>query len=460
MHASQRLVPFLPVLLVLGLPCRATASEDTKPGSANLIGVAKIDITPDTPIRMYGYAARKTESAGVAGRLSAKALAISSNDSQGLAVLLCVDCGAVPDHLRETVYQRVSQETPIAAERFVLGNSHCHSGPDLDAIDSTEGEQHQHLARYAGQLTDRLVQVVEQAIANRQPARLEMARGSVGFAANRRVLTDGNWSGFGAVLDAPAERELAVLKVVGEDGKILALLANYACHNTTLRGDFQQIHGDWAGCAQQCIEADHPGTISLITIGCGADSDPYPHGTVELCERHGRALADEVHRLLAGPWTPITPTISAQRRTLEIPWRENPDLDAAREAARSSYAVSAALKKFDHGTAPTEPYPYEIVTWTFADELAMVFLSHEVVVDYALRLKNEFDPGRLWITAYTHDVDTYIVSPRLIEEGGYEANNSLSALVTLGQPAQLDPPMLERIVSAVRDMLPKTFRTR
>ena len=31
-----------------------------------LVGVAKVDITPDYPVRLTGYASRKTESQGVA----------------------------------------------------------------------------------------------------------------------------------------------------------------------------------------------------------------------------------------------------------------------------------------------------------------------------------------------------------------------------------------------------------
>ena len=89
----------------------------------------------------------------------------------------------------------------------------------------------------------------------------------------------------------------------------------------------------------------------------------------------------------------------------------------------------------------------------------MVFLSDEVVVDYALRMKRELDGSRLWITAYTNDVSTYIVSGRLIEEGGYEVRNSLSNAITYGQPDQLEPPMEDRIVHRVRDLLPEGFRS-
>jgi hypothetical protein len=423
-----------------------------------MIGVASVDITPDTPIRMYGYASRTTESQGVAGPLRAKALAIGGNEDEGPAILLTVDCGAVPASIRKAVYQRLNEKMRLVPERFVLCNSHCHSGPNLDGMESMQGKEREHLARYAEQLTTRLVQVVEQALENRQPARLALARGRVGFAMNRRVLTDGKWSGFGAVPEAPVDHEVAVLKVTGDDGRLLAMWANYACHNTTLRGDFLRIHGDWAACAQQYLEADQPGATALISIGCGADSDPCPHGTVELCEQHGRELADEVDRLLSGPWTSITPTLTARKKELVVPYQPNPDMTVARQAAEKSYPVKALLGKLDAGADLPPPPTYEVVTWAFADDLAMVFLSHEVVVDYALRLRQEFDPQRLWISAYANDVDTYIVSPRLIQEGGYESYNSLSALVTFGQPEKLDPPLMERIVVMVKEMLPETFR--
>jgi hypothetical protein len=405
---------------------------------------------------MYGYAARKTESEGVAGRLKATAMAIGDDAGEGPAVLLTVDCGSVPSDLRETVFQRVAETARIAPERFVLCNAHNHSGPNLKGMGSIEGAERDRLARYAELLTDRLTGVVKEALGNRQPARLELARGAVGFAGNRRVLTDGKWSGFGCVPDAPVDHELAVLKV-SRDGRVVALVANYACHNTTLRGNFTQIHGDWAGCAQECIESDQPGVLAMITIGCGADADPCPHGTVALCEQHGRALADEVSRLLAGPWIPIRPVLAARSTVLAIPYAKAPDPEAARGAAGASSAPRAPRDKLEkEGRAPRSR-AYPIVVWTFGDDLAMVFLSNEVVVDYALRLKRELDASRLWVTAYANEVSGYVVSKRLIAEGGYEPRNSLSSQVTFGRPETLEPAMEDRIIERVKGLLPQGF---
>jgi hypothetical protein len=326
-------------------------------------------------------------------------------------------------------------------------------------MNSISGEEHQHLAQYAKELTRRLEQVVVQALAARKPGRLSRTQGSVGFAANRRVLKNGKWAGFGAVPGAPVDHCLPLLRATDAQGKLLALVVNYACHNTTLRGNFKQIHGDWAACSQECIESDHPGAVALVTIGCGADADPGPHGTVKLCEQHGRALADEVKRLLTGPFQPVETKLVARLMPLEIPYDQPPPLEELEQLAKKSYPAARLLKLLQGGGKAPVSANYPIATWVFGNDLAMVFLSSEVVVDYALRLKREFDGKRLWINAYSNDVSGYVVSKRLIKEGGYEVNNSYSSMVSYGHPERLQPDMEDRIVERVGLLLPASFRS-
>ena len=405
---------------------------------------------------MYGYGSRKIESEGIAGRLFARALALGSDQEQGPALLLCVENGHVPVKLRDEVYHRLRTTIDIKPERFVLANSHTHAGPDISGYDSLPPEHQPHIAQYMTLLTDRLERVAREALAARMPARLAWAQGKVGFAANRRVLQDGKWKGFGAVPDAPADHSLPVLRVTDASGKLLAVVINYACHCTTLRGNFKQIHGDWAGSAQRFLEAEHPGAKALICIGCGADADPCPHGTAELCDQHGRALADEVNRLLAGPMTPIQPRLITRRIVLQMPYRTPPDPAELEKRAKRSWNLEDLLKRLRAGES-FPPLQYPITTWTFGSQLAMVFLTGEVVVDYSLRLKRELDGSRLWITAYAHDVPCYVVSQRILQEGGYEERNSISSRISFGQPQTVQPPIEDRICKAVHGLLPKQF---
>jgi hypothetical protein len=453
----RRLVVVMVVTAVTGWPRAGDGGAPAAVPELVPVGVAKVDITPGTPVRMYGYGARKTESEGVAGRLHAAALAIGGDEGHGAAVLLTVDCGAVPDDMRQELLRRVQAKTGLRPERFMLCNAHIHSGPDLKGMKELEGEQREHLVQYARQITDRLTEVVQQALAARRPGRLAWTQGKVGFAANRRVLKDGKWTGFGAVPEGAVDHSLPVLRVTDAAGRLLAVVVNYACHNTTLRGNFRQIHADWAGCAQEFIEADQPGAVALVTLGCGADADPCPHGTVELCQRHGRALADEVKRLLVGQFQPLNPRLSANLVQLQVPYAPAPSIEQLRQAAPKSYPLQGLLRRLERGEQPPTAEPYTIAVWAFGDDLAMVFLSHEVVVDYALRMKRQFHGQRLWINAYCHDVSGYIASDRLLREGGYEVNNSLSARVTYGRPEQLRPSLEERIVEQVRAALPAVY---
>ena len=71
-----------------------------------IVGVAKVDITPDYAIRLTGYGFRRAESEGVAQHLWAKALAIGS-DADGPALLLTVDNCGIPDSMRAELLKRL-----------------------------------------------------------------------------------------------------------------------------------------------------------------------------------------------------------------------------------------------------------------------------------------------------------------------------------------------------------------
>ncbi|MFV1968912.1 MAG: neutral/alkaline non-lysosomal ceramidase N-terminal domain-containing protein, partial [Pirellulaceae bacterium] len=244
------------------------------------IGVARMDVTPNHPVRLVGYANRKDESEGVAGRLWAKAMAIGSDQGDGPAILLTVDNCGVPDNVTEEVARRLAEKADIRRERLMVCSSHTHTGPWLEGFlpwhySEPVPESHkEHIRRYTRTLTDAMVQVALDALAARQPGQLSWAQGTVGFAVNRRVIKDGKWAGFGVSPEGPVDHSLPVLCPSDAQGKLKAVVVNYACHCTTLTGRHNEVHGDWAGLAQQFMEQQHPDVVAMITIGCGADANP------------------------------------------------------------------------------------------------------------------------------------------------------------------------------------------
>ena len=406
-------------------------------------GAAKVDITPDYPVRLSGYGSRKTEFEGVEQHIFAKALALRAGDGP-MAVVLTVDNCGVPD------------------ERVALCSSHTHCAPMLGGVLSTlfgadiPDDQAERIMRYTRETTDKLEQVALSAIEKMKPCDIAWMNGEVGFALNRRKPTPTGYTN-SPYPDGPTDHALPVLRVTSADGKIVAVFAGYACHCTTT--SFNRIHGDWAGVAQEQIEKAFPGAVALTALGCGGDQNPYPRGTYELVNQHGGTLATEAQRVVKGNMQPLAPALACAMKRFTLPFDTLPTREEfeKRVAAKggNAYHAKKQLERLDRGEKLMTELPYSVQTWSFGNELAMVFLPGEVVVDYSLRLKRECDGKKLWVNAYSNDVPCYIPSRRVWEEGGYEA---ASAMLYYDRPTRLAPQVEELIIGAVREILPAPFQ--
>jgi hypothetical protein len=102
------------------------------------------------------------------------------------------------------------------------------------------------------------------------------------------------------------------------------------------------------------------------------------------------------------------------------------------------------LDKIENDGSLSQTYPYPVGGWKLGD-VRWVFLGGEVVVDYALRLKDKL-PGNVWVTGYANDVTAYIPSRRVLGEGGY---GGAASMVCYGLPTTWAPTIEEAIVREV-----------
>src|SRR5688572_8959668 len=107
------------ILVLMGFVVTASAAP-----RAELIGVgvAKVDITPDYPVRMQGYAVRKKEATNAAQRIWAKALAIGNKEP---ALFLTVDNCGIQGTMVDDLAKRL-QKDGVKPERITLCSSHTH----------------------------------------------------------------------------------------------------------------------------------------------------------------------------------------------------------------------------------------------------------------------------------------------------------------------------------------------
>ena len=428
------------------------------------VGVAEVDITPDYPIRLSGYGSRRTESDGIIQRIWAKALAIGSDSDDPVVLVVVENCG-LPDELTEEVSQRVKEKVGVSRAHFAACFTHTHSAPCLTNAapflfsSDIPPDQQETIDRYTRQFKDWMEAVALEALANREPAKLTWSIGALGFAKNRR--TEGG----------PVDHALPCLQVRDLDGHLRAIWASYACHTTTLAGTDNHICGDWAGFAQEDIQKTLPNVTALITIGCGGDANPesrmmpMPDGQEEVfntrlayAKTHGEALSQEIQRLLISDTKPLSsvPTAAFERVNLPfdtLPTREEWEARVA-EGGSAAYHAGKHLETLQRGESIQTELSYPIQTWSFGDELAMVFLASEVVVDYSLRLKRELDVERLWVGAYSNAFPCYIPSERVLAEGGYEGS---SAMLYFGPPTPFAPGVEQLVIDTVHRLVPDEF---
>ncbi len=445
----QRLLFTCMAIMATSHPCGAFAANSNYD-----VGIAKVDITPDYPIRLNGFGDRREESVGVTQQIWAKAMAIGADD-QKPAILFTIDSTGIRELMIDEVAVRLKEKAGIERDRIAATFTHTHTAPKVngacDTIFSTPiPQQHQaHIDRYTRELTEALAQVALSALADRKPARLDWAVGKVGFAKNRR--TEGG----------PVDHSLPLLVVrSAEDDALRAIYVTYACHCVTLSDN--KISGDWAGYAQHAIESKHPGVVAMTSIGCGSDSNPSSGVTganTAAAAGQGAEIADEVERLLGGTLKPISGHLSSTLHHINLPLNTPPTReDLAQLAAEKSpvgYNAQYQLAKLARGEPLLTALDYPIQTFAFGDSLAMVFLSGEVCVDYSLRLKRELDPQRVWMHGYSNDFCAYIPSERLLNEGGYGGG---AEIVYFGLPNTLAPGLEELIIAEVHTQVPRQFK--
>jgi neutral ceramidase len=450
----------------VGFIAISTSSHGAAEPTPVPVGVAVVDITPDYAIRMVGYESRKTESEGIASRLKARALAIGGDDDVegGPAVLVAVDNCAVGSKVVEEVAARLNKQATLRRERFIVCSTHTHCAPalssGLDFIfgDPLPPDQRSHVERYTRELTDAIEKAALMALAARAPASLAWGQGRVGFAANRRVLKDGRWVNFGVNPNGPVDQSLPVLRAIDAAGKVKAVLFGYACHCTTLGGEFNKICAEWAGYACDVIEQQSPGATALAIIGCGADANPEPRRNLDDAKQHGIAAGREVERLVKSTLTPLPGRIQGRFRKIELPLEPLPGraklAEQTKQRGAAGFLARTLIERLDRGESLPTTVPYVVQTWCFGDDMAIVFLAGEVVVDYALRLKWEIDSDRIWVAAYSNDVPCDIPSKRVLNEGGYEADFSM---IYYGHPSRLAPATEDLIIQTVHALLPAPF---
>lgn len=420
------------------------------------IGVARKSITPETPVWLSGYASRTEPSTEVLHDLWAKALVIEDNKKNRIIIVTTDILGLSRDISREVI-RRITESLGTDRSQILLSSSHTHSGPviwpSLSIIFDFSPEDRKAALNYAEKLTDAMVEVVNMAAASMEPMNLSYGQGIAGFAVNRRQ-TGENGIVIGVNPEGPVDHTVPVLKASDQNGNIKAILFGYTCHNTTSRSYL--INGDYSGFAQIGIEKMYPGAIAMYMSGCGADQNPNPRGTVELAAEHGKTLAIAVREALEGELRSVRPPIRTSYAETELQFRPF-DPEIYRKEIKSSdvYMQRRAqlmLEAYNRGW-DMSGYKYPLQAVRFNNDFTILAMTGEVVIDYALAAKMKYPGENMFVAGYCTEVQCYIPSKRILDEGGYEPESSM---IYYGFPGPFADNVENKIMDIIGQVMKRT----
>jgi neutral ceramidase len=396
-------------------------------------GTAKIDITPDEPVYLGGYDLRKTPARRRHGRLYARAVAF--DDGVRRFVIMMADLIGIDG---AGIRQRIAEATGITPECVFAGDVHNHAAPISRPRSKGTGVSGptNERTRWFRCFHKAVTQVVADALADLQPVKIGAGVGSSRIAMNRRkrmqdaesMLTfDENNSSqhfgehrtkkpvmlrefegvvrLGANPLGPIDDEVGVLRIDKRSGEPLAVLANYACHGTSLGGRNATVCGDWIGRAMSVLE-EQLGAQPMYLQGASGDINPRFVGgldghmdSIQRTDELGEEFAREVVRVYGQTAT----------RTCE-----GAIIRAAHRLILLPRCYREVLSDFRNTTvvAPVSAVRIGDVTWvSFPGEM-----FHEI----GLRVKHASPTAMTFLCGYTNGSIGYFPTQAAFAEGGYE----------------------------------------
>jgi len=404
--------PFFAVCLVsLGVLVVVRSMAHAEAAAGLRVGAARIDITPDKPVRMSGYAGRKEPSTDVHDPLSARALAFEVGNRR--LVLVSTDLIGFYDGTAEIMRRALLAKTKLKPSELFLTAIHTHAAPTL-TTDKKRG--HANNVEYTETLKGKLIKVVRQGLDAMEPAGIGLGVGYSPIGMNRRELRVGSDGRSSIVLGrnpyGPTDKEVLVMKVASAKGGTRAVAFSYAVHGTSLGPRNRTISGDVLGLAEQLAEKVlGPEAIAPAFAGASGDIDPWfrvlpaintePGWTPEPVLL-GKLLGQEVVHVYRGiRKTAPTDRLATKLVTLRLPAKPSEDASAPKPGTVAFNVTVARL-----------------------GEVAFVGLGGEVLTEIGKAIKAGSPVRHTFIITHCNGAAGYLAPKEAHVQGGYEVRTS------------------------------------
>jgi len=410
----RRLLKLTVVLIAaLGQGAGVASSAEERPTTASGFidaGVGIVDITPAEPITLAGSPSPKKASE-VKTRLYVRALVLSGNDKK--VALVTLDTLKYPVELVQQARAKIEQATGIPASNVIICASHTHFGPLW--------------GYYPDQLVTPIADAVALAARELTPCIVGMSRGKAeGVSECRRVIKDGHaWNRWQLdpaeaaqyPAEGPSDPEFDLLALTGRDGKLKAVVYNFACRAAVTRAPL--ISADYPGEVDQYVRKQMGDNVTTFFL-TGACGDVNPVYSVDR-NLLGEKLGGEIVRCL-GQLEPIAvPSLSLESREFQMPGREQPEFKEAEVARNWPGQLEHYRKTFDEMKKREKPaYLYFMTGIRIGDDFAIVTNANELFCSIGLSIKKQSPFKHTMVAEQTNGAHGYVPTPQAFEGGSYE----------------------------------------
>lgn len=433
-------------ILLFGLMAAGLAQTAGSAEAGLRAGAARKSIVPPFPTQMGGFFDREKNFEGVHDELFARALVLENGATK--LVFIGSDLMAIDAELVRLTRERITRETGIPASHILICCTHNHSAPSYyqkTAIGQDDAEPSLKMF-----LSKQFAEVTLEADRSLVPARAGFAAGKLeGATRNRQQKND------------LVDPQVGVLRVEELDGrKTIATLFNFTGHPVIIGSTNLLLSGEYPGAASRAVE-HLLGGVAIFTQGACGDITVNRSGDPFLeIERLGRTVAGEVIKTSGLIKLEDDLSLKSSSKTVTLPARPVPGLDeaksalekgkAALESARQQKAPMAAIALLEDKNRvlsmaalkaqaiADDPSKKETelkgeVQVLQVGNVLFGAIPGELFVEYALELRSRVkqETGNAFcLVGYANGYLGYIVTPRAMETGGYEA--SVTRLDVLG----------------------------
>jgi neutral ceramidase len=451
-------------LAICGLLVLSASLLQAAEGEADrwFVGYAEADITPlPGEAFMLGFG-RERYVQGTHDPLRAQAVVLK--DSRGkIAVLVTADllgfCRGSVDAMRH----RIKKAHGLEAEAVLFSASHTHWGPAVSyQVNFALGGLN---VWYLERLERRILELVDEAIANLSPASVSFCDCQVSIGVNRRKqAADGSTQ----MLPNPEgsyDRHTPVIRIVRSGSPRQVLLVAHGCHPTS-SGPLEEWSADYPGMMRKTLESKLEDCRVAFLQGCGGNVKVAASGatekevvfaaSLEQSAAAGVKLAEAVEGVLSGEKLTVlsshlVTTMVRGHLSLQPQVPRSEITKQAYEGDPRNHLTWWARQTLAYSNDYRE-FPYVVQLWKLG-ELSLFALEGEVVTEWGPRVRAMANTPHAMVVGYANHVGGYIPTREIIEQGGYEGFLSHKAYFL---PAPFAPEMEGELEGLLRLAIAKS----